>query len=144
MIDPVAELLIDAALTTSLVGALVGAVVGAVFYIPYRIEKPKKILRRLKYLSDRSSTNGCITVFDLSTEAEISPKEAKKALDKYVQELEGEKLVSAKGEVYYVFPRGEKVFKEETQLQLESATDRKMNYLEEKIILLQKQIESDR
>ena len=93
MINPVAELLIDVGLTAS----LFGAVFGAVFYIPYRIDKPKKILRKLKYLSNRSSTNGCITVFDLATEAEISPKEAKKALDKYIQELEGEKLVSAKG-----------------------------------------------
>ena len=71
-------------------------------------------------------------------------KEAKKALDKYIQDLEGEKLVSAKGEVYYVFPRGEKIFKEETQLQLESATDRKINRLEEQISKLQKQIESDK
>ncbi len=140
MIEPVTELLID----VGLVASVFGAVFGAVFYIPYRIEKPKKILRHLKYLSGRSSNNGCITAFDLATEAEISPKEAKKALDKYIQELEGEKLVSAKGEVYYVFPRGEKIFKEETQLQLESATDRKMNRLEEQISKLQKQIESDK
>jgi cation transport regulator ChaC len=140
MIDPVTEFVID----TGLVASLFGAVFGVVFYIPYRIDKPKKILRQLKYLSQRSSTNGCITVFDLATEAEISPKEAKKALDKYIQDLEGEKLVSAKGEVYYVFPRGEKIFKEETQLQLESATDRKINRLEEQINKLQKQLESDK
>jgi polyhydroxyalkanoate synthesis regulator phasin len=129
----------------SLIAGVFGTVFGVVFYLPYRIEKPKKILRQLKYLSGRSSSNnGCITVFDLATEAEISPKEAKKSLDKYIQELEGEKLVSAKGEVYYVFPRGEKIFKEETQLQLESATDRKINRLEEQIAKLQKQIESDK
>jgi polyhydroxyalkanoate synthesis regulator phasin len=136
MIEPISEFLIDM--------SLVAVFFGAVFYIPYRIEKPKKILRQLKYLSGRSSNSGCITVFDLATETEISPQEAKKALDKYIQELEGEKLVSAKGEVYYVFPRGEKIFKEETQLQLESATDRKINRLEEQIAKLQKQIESDK
>ncbi|MGL5943939.1 MAG: hypothetical protein ACRC2S_26930 [Waterburya sp.] len=139
MIEPISEFLIDVGLITS----VFGGVCGAVFYIPYRLEKPKKILRKLKYLSDRSSNNGCITVFDLATEAEVNPKEAKKALDKYIQELEGEKLVSAKGEVYYVFPRGEKIFKDETQLQLESATDRKINRLEEQITKLQKQIQSN-
>jgi hypothetical protein len=136
---PVSELLISLTVTIT----FIGSVLGASFIIPAQLEKPKKILRKLKYLSDRSSNNGCITVFDLATEAEISPKEAKKSLDKYIQELEGEKLVSAKGEVYYVFPRGEKIFKDETQLQLESATDRKINGLEEQIIKLQKQIESD-
>jgi hypothetical protein len=139
MIEPISELFIDSGFCIS----VLGAVYGVIFYIPYRIEKPKQILRKLKYLSDRSTNNGCITVFDLATEAEISPTEAKKALDKYAQQLEGEKLVSAKGDVYYVFPRGEKIFKEETQLQLESATDRKINRLEEQIIKLQKQIESD-
>ncbi len=138
MIEPISEFLID----VSLIASVFGAVFGAVFYLPYRIDKPKKILRQLKYLSERSSSNGCITVFDLATEVEINPKEAKKALDKYVQQLEGEKLVSAQGEVYYIFPRGEKIFKEETQLQLESATDRKINRLEEKINELQKQINS--
>jgi hypothetical protein len=140
MIEPISEFLID----MSLIAGVFGTVFGAVFYIPYRIEKPKKILRQLKYLSQRSSTNGCITIFDLATEAEISPQEAKKALDKYIQDLEGEKLVSAKGEVYYVFPCGEKIFKEETQLQLESASDRKINRLEEQITKLQKQIDSDK
>lgn len=128
---------------TSLFAALIGTVCGAIFYIPYRIEKPKKILRKLKYLSDRTNTNGCITVFDLATEAEIDPAQAKKALDKYVQQLEGEKLVSDKGEVYYIFPSGEKIFQEETQRRLESATDRKINQLEEQIIELYKQLESD-
>ena len=118
-----------------------GVSFGVVYYVPYRIDKPKKILRQLRLLSGRSSNNGCITVFDLATEAEISPKEAKKALNKYVQELEGEKLVFAKGEVYYVFPCGEKIFKEETQLQIESATDRKINRLDEQITKLQKQFE---
>ncbi|WP_019503793.1 hypothetical protein [Pleurocapsa sp. PCC 7319] len=140
MIEPISEFFID----MSLIAGVFGTVFGAVFYLPYRIDKPKKILRKLKYLSDRSTNNGCITAFDLATEAEISPKEAKKALDKYIQELEGEKLVSAKGEVYYVFPRGEKIFKEETQLQLESATDRKINRLEEQITKLQKQIKSNK
>ena len=140
MIEPISEFFID----MSLIAGVFGTVFGAVFYLPYRIDKPKKILRKLKYLSDRSTNNGCITAFDLATEAEISPKEAKKALDKYIQELEGEKLVSAKGEVYYVFPRGEKIFKEETQLQLESATDRKINRLEEQITKLQKQIQSNK
>jgi hypothetical protein len=139
MIEPISELLIYSGFCVS----VLGVVYGVIFYIPYRIEKPKKILRKLKYLSDRSTNNGCITVFDLATETEISPTEAKKALDKYAQQLEGEKLVSAKGDVYYVFPRGEKIFKEETQLQLESTTDRKINRLEEQIIKLQKQIESD-
>ena len=140
MTEPISEIITY----TIFVSTIFGTVFGAVFYILYRIEKPKKILRQLKYLSGRSSNNNCITVFDLATEAEISPKEAKKALDRYIQELEGEKLVSAKGEVYYVFPRGEKIFKEETQLQLESATDRKINCLEEQITKLQKQIELDR
>lgn len=139
MTNLVAEVVIDTFLTIS----LFGSVIGAVFYIPYRIEKPKKILRHLKYLSGRISNDGCVTTFDLATEAEISPKEARKALDRFAQELEGEKLVSAKGEVYYVFPRGEKIFKEETQLKLESATDRKFNQLEEIIAQLKQQIESN-
>ena len=77
MIEPISEFLID----MSLIAGVFGTVFGAVFYLPYRIDKPKKILRKLKYLSDRSTNNGCITAFDLATEAEISPKEAKKALD---------------------------------------------------------------
>lgn len=133
------ELLID--LTVFI--CFVCVVFGSCFYIPYRIEKPKKILRRLRVLSDRNSTKGCITAFDLATEVEISPKEAKEALDKYAEELEGEKLVSTQGEVYYVFPRGEKIFKQETQLHLETATDRKINRLEEEIIKLRLEIESN-
>lgn len=138
MIEPIAELLIF----TGLVVSLFGVVSGIMFFLPDLINKPKKILRQIKYLSSKGSNNGCITVFDLATEAEISPKEAKRALEKYTQELEGEKLVSEKGEVYYIFPRGENIFKEETQLKLESATDRKINCLEEQIAKLQKQIES--
>ena len=47
---------------TIFVSTVFGTVFGAVFYIPYRIEKPKKILRQLKYLSGRSSNDGCITL----------------------------------------------------------------------------------
>ena len=87
------------------------------------------------------SGDGYITVFDLATKAEIDSKIAKSALDRYVRELEGEKLVSSQGQVYYVFPRGEKIFQQKTQLQLESATERRINDLQEQIERLKKQIE---
>ena len=132
------------------IAGVFGAVFGAIFYVFYRLAKSRKILRKLKYLSDRSANNGYVTAFDLATEAEISPKEAKKALDKYIRELEGEKLVSDRGEVYYAFPRGEKIFKEQTQLQhehpnlLESASGREIKPLKEPVTELQKPIESDK
>lgn len=100
---------IEMLLLTGIIVAAFGFVYGVMFYLPQRISRSKTILRRLKSLSERSSSNGYITVFDLATEAEISPKLAKFTLDKYVRELEGEKLVSSQGEVYYVFPRGEKI-----------------------------------
>lgn len=115
--------LIEMLIYTGTIAAVFGIVYGLMFYLPERISQSKTILRRLKSLSERSSSNGYITAFDLAAEAEISPKLAKSTLDKYVQELEGEKLVSPQGEVYYVFPRGEKIFQEKTQFQLESATD---------------------
>lgn len=129
--------LIEMLIYTGTIAAVFGIVYGVIFYLPERISQSKTILRRLKSLSERSLSNGYITVFDLATEAEISPKLAKSTLDKYVQELEGEKLVSSQGEVYYVFPRGEKIFQEKTQFQLESATERKINDLQSQIIKLQ-------
>jgi hypothetical protein len=109
--------LIEMLIYTGTIAAVFGIVCGVMFYLPERLNQSKTILRRLKSLSERSSSNGYITVFDLATEAEISPKLAKSTLDKYIQELSGEKLVSPQGEIYYVFPRGEKIFQEKTQFQ---------------------------
>ena len=47
-------------------------------------------------------------VFDLATLAEVNPKTAKSALDRYVRELEGEKLVSSVGQVNSCFSQRRK------------------------------------
>lgn len=127
----------------SLYTAVFGSIFAVVFYLPERMTRAKNILRKIELLSDRSQSDGYITVFDLATKAEIDPKIAKSALDRYVRELEGEKLVSSTGQVYYVFPRGEKIFKQKTQLQLESATERRINNLQEQIERLKEQIEQN-
>ena len=127
----------------SLYTAVCGSIFAVVFYLPERMARAKNILRKIELLSDRSQSDGYITVFDLATKAEIDPKIAKSALDRYVRELEGEKLVSSTGQVYYVFPRGEKIFQQKTQLQLESATERRINNLQEQVERLKKQIEQN-
>ncbi|MEL6988729.1 MAG: hypothetical protein AAGK97_13005 [Bacteroidota bacterium] len=117
------------------------SIYAALFRLPERFSRAKKILRKMELLEQRSQSNGYITVFDLATKAEISPKTAKSALDRYVRELEGEKLVSSKGQVYYAFPSGEKIFQQKTQLQLESATERRINELQSQVDGLKEQIE---
>ena len=112
-----------------------------IFYLPERLNKAKNILRQIKLLSENSQSDGYITVFDLATKAEVSPKTAKSALDRYVRELEGKKLVSSVGQVYYVFPSGNKIFHSKTQLQLESATKRRMDELQSQVDGLKEQIE---
>ena len=135
------ELLVKLLLIVSLVGVAFGLVYAAIFYLPERLTRAKKILKKIELLSGRSQSNGYITVFDLATLAKISPKTAKSALDKYVREFEGEKLVSSTGQVYYVFPRGEKIFQQKTQLQLESTTERRINELRSQVDGLIEQVE---
>ena len=129
--------------TVGLVMVAFSSVYGFIFYLPERFHRAKNILRQIKLLSERSQSDGYITVFDLATEAEVSPKTAKSALDRYVRELEGEKLVSPIGQVYYVFPSGAKIFHSKTQLQLESATECRINELQSQIDLMKERIESD-
>ncbi|MEL6578590.1 MAG: hypothetical protein AAFQ14_02470 [Cyanobacteria bacterium J06621_12] len=135
------ELLGKLLVTVGLGVVTFGSIYAALFYLPERFSRAKKILRKIELLDQRSQSDGYITVFDLATKAEVSPKVAKSALDKYVRELEGEKLVSSKGQVYYIFPSGEKIFQQKTQLQLESATERRINELQSQVDGLKEQIE---
>ena len=86
------ELLGESSVTVGLFMTTFSWIYAVILYLPERFSRAKNILRKIELLSERSQSNGYITVFDLATKAQVSPKVAKSALDKYVRQLEREKF----------------------------------------------------
>ena len=83
--------------------AIATGIIGVFF--DNRKQRYKKLIRWTEHLIDYK--NQIVTVSDLVLKTELSPKECRKFLDKFVVELDGEIKYTESGKLYYQFPTAE-------------------------------------
>ena len=125
----------DVAYLSFLIGVVFSTIsigiIGASF--DNRKQRYQKLIRWTEHLI--SYKNQIVTVSDLVLKTELSPKECRKFLDKFVVELDGEIKYTESGKLYYQFPTAENLELSQGQKyqKLIRWTEHILNYHDQKV-----------